>query len=169
MTLFAILAAALIMAKCAVQIWLERLNQRYVLAHAGAVPEAFKGVIDEVTYKKSVEYTLAKGRLDQIETTYHVLVLLVVLFSGVLPWGFRWFAERLGDSAWAMAAFLFVTGVALSLPGLPLDWYGQIRLEQRFGFNTTTQRLWWMDRLKGLLLGLALGYPLLALLLKLVE
>jgi STE24 endopeptidase len=68
-----------------------------------------------------------------------------------------------------MAGFLFVTGVALSLPGLPLDWYSQFRLEQRFGFNTTTQRLWWMDRLKGLLLGLALGYPLLALLLKLVE
>ncbi len=68
-----------------------------------------------------------------------------------------------------MAAFLLVTGVALSLPGLPLDWYDQFRLEERFGFNTTTQKLWWMDRLKGLLLSIALGYPLLALVLKLVE
>jgi STE24 endopeptidase len=68
-----------------------------------------------------------------------------------------------------MAAFLLVTSVALSLPSLPLDWYDQFRLEERFGFNTTTQRLWWMDRLKGLLLGIALGYPLLALMLKLVE
>ena len=42
------------------------------------------------------------------------------------------------------------------------------RLEQRFGFNTTTQRLWLLDRLKGLLLALILGYPLLTLLLKLV-
>ena len=68
-----------------------------------------------------------------------------------------------------MAAFLLVTGVALSLPGLPLDWYDQFRLEERFGFNTTTQKLWWMDRLKGLLLGIVLGYPLLVLVLKLVE
>ena len=59
--------------------------------------------------------------------------------------------------------------MALSLPGLPLDWYDQFRLEERFGFNTTTQKLWWMDRLKGLLLGIVLGYPLLVLVLKLVE
>src|SRR5882724_5667536 len=100
---FALLAAALILAKCAVQLWLERLNRRFVLAHADAVPEAFKDVIDEATYKKSVAYTLAKGRLDQIETVYNALVLLAVLFSGVLPWGFQLFAERLGVSAWAMA------------------------------------------------------------------
>ena len=160
---------ALVVAKWAAQIWLERLNLRHVQAHAGAVPEALKGMVDEATYKKSVEYTLAKGRLEQIELTYHTAVLLIVLFSGILPWGFKLFSHWLGESAWAMAAFLFVTGVALSLPDLPLDWYAQFRLEQRFGFNTTTQKLWWLDRLKGLLLGLLLGYPLLALILKLVE
>ncbi|HWI59822.1 MAG TPA: M48 family metallopeptidase, partial [Bacillota bacterium] len=53
--------------------------------------------------------------------------------------------------------------------GLPLDWYAQFRLEERFGFNTTTLKLWWLDRLKGLLLALVLGYPLLVLILKLVE
>jgi STE24 endopeptidase len=158
-----------LLVKCGVQLWLDRLNQQHVLAHAGAVPDALKEVIDEPTYKKSVEYTLAKGGFDQIEILYHAVVLAVALFSGLLPWGFRWFGEHLGNSAWAMAAFLFVTGLALSLPGLPLDWYGQFRLEERFGFNTTTQRVWWMDRFKGLLLGLVLGYPLLVLLLKLVE
>ena len=38
---------------------------------------------------KSVQYTLAKGRLDQVQVTYNSVVLLLVLFSGVLPWGFR--------------------------------------------------------------------------------
>jgi STE24 endopeptidase len=55
------------------------------------------------------------------------------------------------------------------LPGLPLDWYAQFRLEEKFGFNTTTQKIWWSDRLKALLLALVLGYPLLVLILKLVE
>jgi STE24 endopeptidase len=50
-----------------------------------------------------------------------------------------------------------------------LEWYHQFRLEERFGFNTTTQRLWWLDRVKGLLLALVLGLPLLALVLKLVD
>jgi STE24 endopeptidase len=161
--------ALLVLAKWAAQLWLERLNTRHVLAHAGAVPEAFKGVVDEATYAKSVQYTLAKGRLDQIQMTYSSAVLLVVLFSGVLPWGFRGCTQGVGGSAWAMAAFLFGTGVVLSLPGLPLEWYDQFRLEERFGFNTTTPRLWWMDRLKGLLLATVLGYPLLVLVLKLVE
>src|ERR1039457_4305353 len=163
------LVALLVLAKWAAQLWLERLNARHVRTHAGAVPEAFKGVVDDATYAKSAQYTLAKGWLDQISLTYNSTVLLLGLFSGVLPGAFHAFAQWLGGSAGAMAAFLFVTGVGLSLRGLPLDWYDQFRLEERFGFNTTTQKLWWLDRLKGLLLGIALGYPLLVLVLKLVE
>jgi STE24 endopeptidase len=64
---------------------------------------------------------------------------------------------------------LFIVGFAMSLPGLPFDWYGQFRLEEKFGFNTTTQKTWWLDRLKGLLLAALLGYPLLVLILKIVE
>lgn len=159
---------ALILAKWAASLWLERLNRRTVLAHADAVPEAFKGVMDETTYAKSVQYTLASARLSRVEITYDSIVLLVVLFSGVLPWVFGLFTRWLGTSAWAMAAFLCAVGVALALPSLPLHWYDQFRLEARFGFNTTTQKVWWMDRLKGLLLGLALGFPLLVLVMKLV-
>jgi STE24 endopeptidase len=161
--------AGLLVLKWAAQLWLERLNQRNVQTHAGKVPSAFVGVVDEETYGKSVRYTLAKAQLEQLETTYHALVLAFVMFSGVLAWGCQWFERHLGSSAWATAAFLFVTGVVLSLPGLPLDWYGQFRLEERFGFNTTTQKTWWMDRAKGLMIGLILGYPLIVLILKLVE
>jgi STE24 endopeptidase len=168
-TCFAIVCLVLIAAKCGLQLWLERLNRGHVRAHAAEVPPVFEGVMDAPTYSKTVDYTLAKGRLHEIELAYDAMVLLVVLYSGVLPWAFHWFSERLGASAWAMSAFLFVTGVTLSLPGLPLDWYSQFRLEQRFGFNTTTQKLWWLDRLKGLVLGIILGYPLLVLVLKLVE
>src|ERR1039457_4002827 len=101
------LVLLLVAAKWAAQVWLERLNARHVRAYAGAVPEAFRGVVDDATYAKSVQYTLAKGRLEQIELTYSSSVLLVVLFSTVMPWGFHGFTQWLGDSAWAMAAFLF--------------------------------------------------------------
>lgn len=125
--------------------------------------------IDPATYGKSVHYTLAKDRFGRVEDTWDLIVLLLVLFSGVLPAAFNRFVAWSGDSAWAMAVFVFLVGVGLALTGLPLDWYAQFRLEERFGFNTTTPRLWWADRLKGLLLALALGYPLLVLILKLVE
>ncbi len=165
----AILCLALILARVLTQLWLERLNCRNVLVHAKALPEAFKGIMDEAAYAKSVRYTLAGGRLLQIEGVWDAAVLSAALFSGLLPWGLDEFRRTLGGSAWSMAAFLFGTGLVLSLSGLPLDWYDQFRLEERFGFNTTTQKVWWLDRAKGLVLALALGYPLLWLMIKLVE
>ncbi|HYV27369.1 MAG TPA: M48 family peptidase, partial [Candidatus Eisenbacteria bacterium] len=85
---FAALAAlVLILARWAAQLWLERLNQRHVLAHAGAVPDAFKEVFNAATYAKSIQYTLAKSRLNQVESSYDLVILLIVLFSGVVPWG----------------------------------------------------------------------------------
>jgi STE24 endopeptidase len=159
----------LILARLAAELWLASLNRRHVLAHADEIPPAFRGIIDEPTYKKSVAYTLAKGRLGNIEGIYNTAVLLAVLFSGVLPWAFHLFSHGLGRSAWAMAAFLFSAGFAVSLPDWPFDWYAQFRLEQKFGFNTTTPKIWWSDRLKGLLLALVLGYPLLALILQIVQ
>jgi STE24 endopeptidase len=69
---------------------------------------------------------------------------------------------------WASAAWLLGVGVALALPGLPLDWWSQFRLEERFGFNRSTLRTWVLDRAKMLLLSAAIGLPLLALVLRLV-
>src|SRR5271169_983414 len=111
------LSAVLILARLAAELWLAALNRRHVLAHAGEIPPAFREIIDEPTYKKSIAYTLAKARFGNIEDTYNTAVLLIFLFSGVLPWAFQLFSQGLGQSAWAMAAFLFAVGFAMSLPG----------------------------------------------------
>src|ERR1051325_6398200 len=99
----------LMILRWAVQLWLDRLNVRHVKANSGAVPEAFKHLMDEATYKKSIDYTLAKSRLGEVELTYDFLLLLLVLLSGVLPRAFDGFAHSFGTSAWAGAAFLFLT------------------------------------------------------------
>lgn len=167
--LFAWLAVALVVARLVAEQFLASLNRRHVLAHAGAVPEAFRDVVDAPTYATSVQYTLARGRFGQVADTWSALVLLVALFSGALPWAQQWVGATLGRGVWADALFLFTIGAAFSVAGLPFDWFADFRLEQRFGFNTTTPWTWWLDRCKGLALAAALGLPLLALLLKLVE
>jgi STE24 endopeptidase len=166
--LFLILCAGLIGAKWLAQIWLECLNQRHVRRHAGEVPAAFAGSITPEVYAKSVAYTLAKSRFDMIELTWGAGLLAAVLFSGFLPWFHQAFLRAAGGSLWAEAGFLVAVGVLLSAADLPFEWHAQFHLEERFGFNTTTAATWWMDRVKGLLLALALGYPLLVLILKLV-
>ncbi len=166
---FAIIALVLILARVVAELWLSRLNQRYVLSHGNEVPPAFRGIIDEATYRRSVDYTVAKSRFGDTTGVFDAVVLIAAVFSGVLPWAFGRFSASFGTSIWATGGFLFFVGIALGLLGLPFAWYEQFKLEQRFGFNTTTINTWMLDRVKGLLLALLLGYPLLAVVLKLIE
>jgi STE24 endopeptidase len=166
---FAIVALVLILARLVTELRLSGLNQRHVRERATEIPPAFRGIIDEATYNRSVDYTLAKSRFGNIVNLSDAAVLIAVLFSGLLPWAFRKFSGNLGTSILTMAGFLFFAGIALTILGLPFAWFAQFKLEERFGFNTTTMKTWVLDRMKGFLFALLLGYPLLALVLKLIE
>ena len=104
MTFVAALVLVAILAKWAAQLWLDLLNQRHVLARADAVPEAFKNTVDEATYARSIQYTLARSRLSRFDDTYQTLILLAALFSGALPCMFGLMQTRFGHSAWSLAA-----------------------------------------------------------------
>jgi STE24 endopeptidase len=166
---FAVIALVLVLARWIAELWLSRLNQRHVRAHANEVPPAFRGLIDEAMYRRSVDYTLAKGRFGDVANLFDAALLIFLLFSGVLPSAFGRFSQSFGSSIWAMAAFFLVVVIALSILALPFAWCAQFKLEERFGFNTTTMRTWMLDRMKEFLLAALLGYPLLALVLKLIE
>jgi len=166
---FAIIALVLILARAVTELWLSGLNQRHVRERANEVPPALRGIIDAAMYRRSIDYALAKGRFGDIVNVFDTVVLIAVLFSGLLPWAFGRFSVSLGTSTLAMAGFLFLTGIALSIPGLPFAWYAQFKIEERFGFNTTSMKTWIADRTRGLFLALVLGYPLLVLVLKLIE
>jgi STE24 endopeptidase len=166
---FGVLTALLLLSRWAMQMWLARLNQRHVKVHAAQVPPAFREVIDPPTYAKSVQYTLARLRVGRFEDTFDLILVALLLFSGVLPWAFNGYVSWRGDSVWATAAFLVGASLLISMAGWPLAWHEQFHLEERFGFNTTTPRLWWTDRLKALALGVLLVYPLLVLVLKIVR
>lgn len=155
--------------KLSTSIFLDLINLRYVRAHASKVPEGFRDFIDMPTYQKSVEYTIAKTRFGIVNEVYDALILAVVILSGALPWLYSGLSGLLGYSVWGQALVLLLIVLLLGLPGLPFDWWGTFRLEERFGFNKSTQKLWIVDKLKGLVIGLVIGYPLLALLIYLVN
>ena len=154
--------------KVAAELVLSLLNRAEVNRHATQAPAAVAALMDEPTYAKSVAYTLAKGRLGRIELVVDAVVLVAILTSGVLPWLHARFVALSPTGVWDDALFLIAAGVLLSLPSLPLEWWGQFRLEARFGFNKSTPGLWISDKLKGLALALAIGFPLLWALLSLV-
>jgi len=154
--------------KLVAELVLNSLNRAEVLRHAERAPAAVAAIMDDASYRKSVSYTLAKSQFAQVELIWDAILLIVVLTSGFLPWIYRVFTPVMVHGVWGQAAFLLGVGLLLSVPSLPLEWWGQFRLEERFGFNKSTMLLWISDKLKGLLLSLILGAPLLAALLALV-
>lgn len=147
------------------EVSLDILNRKHVAALAGRVPEAFEEFIEQETYDRSIEYTLAKNRFSKVESVYDGLILFLIILVGFLPWLYGLLLQAFGGGIWAQALILYLIGIVLSLPGLPLEWWSQFRLEERFGFNKSTIKLWISDKLKGLIIGFLIGYPILCLLL----
>lgn len=158
----------LLLAKTLAELLLDLLNRRQVLRHASAIPPGLDGVMDEETYKKAVAYTLAKSRFSMVDNVFGSVILLVVVLSGFLPWLYSLFGSTFKTAVWVDALYIVATLLLISVPGLPLEWWAQFRLEERFGFNKSTIKLWISDKIKGLAVGLVLGLPLLYLLLALV-
>lgn len=147
---------------------LAHLNRREVERHAEQAPPAVAAIMDEETYRKSVAYTLAKIRFGNLTLLFDAGVLALVLLSGFLPALFAEVAAWAPAAQWDDALYVVIVFVVLSVPSLPFDWWGQFRLEEQFGFNKSTVSLWLMDKVKGLVLGFVIGFPLLWGLLALV-
>ena len=159
---------ALLILKYATSTLLDLLNLGYVKRQAEAVPQGFSDFIDMPTYQKSIEYTVAKTRFGLVSNFYDSIILAVVVLSGLLPWLYASLSAIFGFGIWGQALVLFLIAVILGLPGMPFEWWSTFRIEERFGFNKSTQKLWIVDKVKGFVLGVGIGYPLLALLIFLV-
>ncbi len=158
-----------------VEFGLNELNLGYVRAKwAGKkLPDFFRHSMNVDQYEKSVQYTLAKGRFQRWAEIYGRVITLMVLFSGLLPFLDR-FSKSLANRFFSIEnaeGLIFCFGVALvfSIASLPTDLYSTFELEARFGFNKTTWKLYWTDKLKGLLLGILIGVPFLFVVLWLME
>ncbi|MEN8791219.1 MAG: M48 family metallopeptidase [Lentimonas sp.] len=159
----------LLVLKLVTGIVLDCMNMRHARAKSATVPEAFQDFIDLPTYQDSIDYTIAKTRFGLLNEIYDNLILAVVLLLGILPWLYTQLSGVIGYSVWGQACVLFLIAVILGFPGLPFDWWSTFRLEERFGFNKSTVKLWIVDKIKGFIIGFIIGFPLLALLIFLVE
>jgi STE24 endopeptidase len=157
--------AALVLLSFGLKLWLSRRQVRYVAAHADAVPARFADRIGLPAHRKAAAYTIAKQRLGIAETAIGMAMLVSLTLGG----GLQAIAGML--SVWLDAGFVFqvtiVAAVALLVAAvdLPFSWYRQFRLEQQFGFNRMTLGLFFADVVKSLALSVAIGLPILAVVL----
>lgn len=132
---------------------LDWLNLRHRRQAHPPLPRAFHGQIDEQRLARSEAYALAGDRLGFVEGCVGVLLTLLFLFGGLLPWYDRW-VDGLVDG-FILQGLLFFALLLLvqMLFGLPFSLYRNFVLEERFGFNRMSFRLWCADLFKSLLVG----------------
>ena len=137
----------------AVQLFLNALNLRHRRTAKRQLPEVFAERIDQERLARSEEYALAKDRVGLVETLIGVVLTVVFIFGGLLPW-YDGLIGSLSDH-FIMNGLLFFGIIVLvqSLVGIPFSLYRNFVLEERFGFNRMSVGLWLTDMVKSLLIG----------------
>jgi STE24 endopeptidase len=167
-TTLSLVFCAAVLASLLVQFWLATRQMRHVAQHREEVPSAFASTVSAQAHRKAADYALAKGRFGLLQQALGPAVLMGWTLLGGLDALNAWVVDtalpptgHLGYQIALVAAFALISG----LIELPADWYATFHIEQRFGFNRMTPRMWVMDQLKGSAVGAAIGLPLIALVL----
>ncbi|PXW94195.1 STE24 endopeptidase [Sphaerotilus hippei] len=159
--------ALALVASMLLRVWLIGRQVRHVARHRDAVPPAFAATVSLAAHQKAADYTVARQRLELVDTAWSTAVLLGWTLLGGLDRLNHGLRDLLLPQAGALAyqvGLLLAVGLIGSLLDLPLAWWRTFRLEQRFGFNRMTPGLWLRDGLIGAFVGLVIGAPLAALL-----
>ena len=164
------LVVVVILARLALERWLAERNLAFGAVTPNPLMARYGGVsMTPEAVARAVAYRRARTRSGHVSAVLESLVLVVLLFSGVLPgvW------NRLAGQGWGAAAagtgLMAGLLIFLAVVQAPLAWHETFHIEAAFGFSRTTPALFWSDRAKGVLLELALGLPVFAAVVLLAE
>jgi STE24 endopeptidase len=167
-TTYTSLFVAALLASLAAKFWLATRQMRHVAAHRERVPAAFAATVTPEAHRRAADYTLAKGRFGLLSTAFAAAVLLGwTLLGGLDALNqalLHTLQPRFGDMAYQLALLAAFTLIGGALE-LPFEVYSTFRIEQRFGFNRMTPKLFVADLLKHTAVGALIGLPLAALVL----
>jgi STE24 endopeptidase len=133
------------------------------------LPQNVAGIYDEAAYSKWLAYSMEKLKLGLIQKAVFTVILVGFLGLG----GFAWlntFSESFSTDP-VLSTLIFIgsfMGLQL-IVGLPFEWIDTFTIEAKYGFNKTTVKTFWIDQLKGLVLGVVLGGAVLTLLVNLYQ
>jgi STE24 endopeptidase len=163
MTLLQILLLLLLGTKYLFERILSLLNARTIRSKLKEFPKEVRAYMDIEDWEKCSEYTLSKSRFAMVEEFYSLSLSFFILFFG-LPWTFRvWPVDRF-TPVWETSFLVTSLVIVIQLSGLVFDWFRQFHLEQKFGFNNQTHRLWFFDKVKETLLSFVFFFLMIGLL-----
>ncbi|MCJ7799186.1 MAG: M48 family metallopeptidase [Polaromonas sp.] len=165
---FTLLFSAVLVLGVITRFYLTSRQIRHVARHRNQVPASFAATIALASHQKAADYTIAKARLGMLETAFGTALLLGwTLLGGLDALNQALLGSALADYGRLVPqlALLAAFGVISGLLDLPFTLYSTFRLEERFGFNKMTLKLWLADLVKSTLVGAVIGLPIAALIL----
>lgn len=154
-----------LLASLVLKFWLSSRQIRHVAQHRDQVPPAFAGTVSLAAHQKAADYTIAKARLGLLDMALGGAVLLGwTLLGGLSALNLAlldWLGGGMVQQVALLAAFVLISG----LIDMPLTLYQTFVIEERFGFNKMTVKLWLADLIKSSLVGAVIGLPIVALIL----
>ena len=160
--------AATLMLGLLVKFYLASRQMRHVLNHRDQVPKAFAATISLTSHQKAADYTVAKSRFGLLEMAFSSAVLLGWTLLGgldILNQAIRTLGLESYGALVPQLVLLVAFATISGLIDLPFTLYGTFNIEERFGFNKMTLRLWLADLIKGVAVGAVIGLPIVALIL----
>ena len=167
-TLFTIVFAAALVLGLLARFYLASRQIRHVAQHRDTVPSAFASTISLEAHQKAADYTITKARFGLLEMAFGAAVLLCwTLLGGIDALNQALLSSSLAGygSLVPQLALLAAFGVIGGLLDLPFTLYSTFKIEERFGFNKMTLKLWLTDLVKSTLIGIVIGLPIVALIL----
>jgi STE24 endopeptidase len=157
--------AAFLLAGLIVKFWLASRQIRHVASHRDAVPAVFAATVPLSAHQKAADYTVAKTRFGLLELAFGAAVLLGWTLLGGLDALNQALLGWLGSGMTQQLALITAFAVISGTLDLPFTLYQTFVIEERFGFNKMSFRLWLADLAKSTVLGAAIGLPIVALIL----
>jgi STE24 endopeptidase len=165
---FTLIFSAALVLGLLVKFYLSARQIRHVARHRDTVPAAFTATISLAAHQKAADYTITKSRFGLLELAFGTAVMLgwtllggldalnqVLAGTSLAEW------SPLAQQLALVAGFAVIGGVL----DLPFTLYSTFKIEERFGFNKMTFKLWLTDLLKSTVVGIVVGLPILALIL----
>ena len=152
-----------------VEFWLSRRQAAHVLLHRSEVPKAFRESITLEAHQKAADYTIAKTQLKLVLLVVNAAVLIGFTLLGGLQWLSITLISLTGPGMVYQIGLIAAVAIISEIIDLPLDYYKQFRLEEKFGFNKMTPGLFFSDMIKHTLIGALIGLPLLWVTLSVME
>ncbi len=166
---FTLLFLFFLVASVMVRLWLCQRQLVHIQRHQNQVPEEFTDKIKLEDHQKAADYSCTRLRVGRVSLAWETAWLMVWTLGGGLNAIDHWWA---GYQLLPLLNGIAVIGslvVLTSILDLPFSLYSTFVVEQRFGFNQTTWRTWFLDLVKTIALMLILGIPLIAAILWLMN